>query len=81
MRLMRLPDALALRRSEAGQRLVEQQHARRAGERQSHVEQALAAVRQRPRLGMFDARQARGSGSAPPCAPSRARCAARRPSR
>jgi hypothetical protein len=42
--LIRPGDPLALLGGETGERLVEQQHARRAGECQAHVEQPLAAV-------------------------------------
>ena len=51
-------DALALGRGKAGERLVQQQHARRGGERHAHVEQALAAIGQHAGLGLFDAGEA-----------------------
>ncbi len=51
-------DALALRRGKTGQRLVEQQHARRGGERHAHVEQALAAIGQHAGFGLLDAGEA-----------------------
>ena len=51
-------DAFALGGGEAGQRLVEQQHARRGGERHAHVEQALAAIGQHAGFGLLDAGEA-----------------------
>ena len=51
-------DALALGGGETGQRLVEQQHARRGGERHAHVEQALAAIGQHAGFGLLDAGEA-----------------------
>ena len=45
----------ALGRREPGQRLVEQQQARRGREREPHVEQPLAAIGQRGGLGALDA--------------------------
>ena len=51
-------DALALRRGKPGERLVQQQHARRGGERHAHVEQALAAIGQHAGFGLLDAGEA-----------------------
>ena len=50
-------DALALRRSQPRQRLVEQQYARRTRQRQAHVEQSLPAVGERAGFGLLDTRQ------------------------
>ena len=49
------PDALALGRGEARERLVEQQQARLGGQRQPHVDQPLAAVGQGACLRALDA--------------------------
>ena len=50
-------DARALGRSEPGQRLVEQQHARPGRERHCHGEQALAAIAERAGFGPLDTRK------------------------
>ncbi len=59
-RLDQVADALALGGGQAGQRLVEQQHARACRQRQRHVEQALPAIAQRAGFGGLDAAQAHG---------------------
>ena len=58
MRLDERADAFALGRGKARQRLVEQEHARPGRERKPHVEQALAAIRQRAGLCLLDAGEA-----------------------
>jgi hypothetical protein len=50
--------ALALGGGEAGQRLVQQQHAWAGGERQAHIHQPLPAIGERAGLGLLDAGQA-----------------------
>ena len=51
-------DALAFRRGKACERLVQQQDARRGGERHAHVEQPLAAIGQHAGFSLFDAGKA-----------------------
>ena len=51
-------DALALGGGKAGERLIEQQHARLGCERQAHVEQPLAAIGEGAGLGLLDAGEA-----------------------
>ena len=85
MRLIEVADALALGRGEPGERLVEQQHARRVASASAHVEQALAAIGERAGLGALDAGERRDSGSARAVSRStssmRARVASRRSKR
>ena len=50
-------DALAFRRSETGERFVEQQDARRGRQRHAHVQQPLSAIGQRTGLGALDTGQ------------------------
>ena len=47
-------DPAPLGGGEPGERLVEQQHPRPGGERQGHVDEALAAIGQRAGLGLLD---------------------------
>ncbi len=52
-------NAFALGGGKPRQRFVEQQHTRRGGQRNAHVQQPLATVGQRARIGLLDARKAK----------------------
>ena len=80
--LDQVADALALR-WRRGRPAARRAAARAArdGERQAHVEQALAAVRQRPGFGVFDAGQPQEADQLRRARRHALDCAARRPSR